>query len=221
MYSVKTHRYEVIHPRFRSLNPRLIEQPGPDVSGLDWIGEVDGSQVYADQSLIDEINALEQRGWPANSYFFHATGSSALAGIAKYQALLSAKALTARGEPISTGEYVTEMGEYPRAKGGLEDVYVSRDPTNPRDGLATTDDYPVIFGITRQALAHVPPYLQRDSGDGIRAGAEIHLSHVTSVTVPYAELPEAQEWSTANCDPGTLTLSWDAASVIRYLSRRW
>jgi len=193
--------------------PRMPAQP--DVTGLSCIGEVGTSKVYADESLVQELDRLRSRGGLANSSFFHSTGSLALSVIAKHEAILSAKELIKRGEKIATGEYVTGMGEYPRARGGLDDVYVSDDPVNTREGMAITDDYPVIFGIHRQALSHLWPYELSDYGDGIRAGKEISLAHVTSLTVPYDKLPETEEWSAQNT-PGALTLSWDAASVISY-----
>lgn len=190
--------------------------PQPDVTGLSYIGEVGTSKVYADESLLEELDRLRSLGGLTKSHYFHSTGSLALSAIAKHKAILSAKELIMRGEKISTGEYVTGMGEYPRAMGGLEDVYVSDDPVNTRGGMAVVDDYPVIFGIHQRALAHLPPYALSDYGDGIRAGSEIPLAHVTSLTVPYDKLPEIEEWSAANT-PTALTVSWDAASVINYL----
>lgn len=217
MYAL-TSRYKIIHPEHPCLGSRVSTVPKPDVSNLEHIGEVGSANVYANESLIEDLVRVHSLGGLASGSYFHATSSAALGPIAKHKALVSSKELIARGEPLVTGEITTDMGDHHRHIGGLEDVYVSLGGASRLTYCQVTGDaYPVIFGIKRQALGHLPPFFLIDHGDGIQAGKEIPLSCVTSLTAPLEKVPEAQEWADENCSPGTIAISWDVAEIMSFM----
>lgn len=217
MCSAVSSRYEIVYPvspYVHSLRDRFTL---PDVTGLELIGNVDSAKVYAGTALLAEIESIRNLGGLANTHYSHATSSAALPGIARHGAILSSTELIARGEEVVTGEYTTEAGERHRHTGGLKEVYVSSGLAGTLYSVVVGDEFPVIFGLSKQVLAGRPPHSLYDEGDGIWAGNKVSLEHVASVAVPFENLPEIREWTGANCKPGTPAVSLDVAFLFGYL----
>jgi hypothetical protein len=205
-------RLEVIYPRsFFDKTPSTI-----DISGLNYIGLINGGEAYASQDLVTEVIAIRALGGLHKGDVYHATSSVALPAISRQKALLSSRRLIKEGESLVTGEITTPQGRLHKEWNGLEDVYASASPHNVMYAKTKEDEYPVIFGID------AAPFTMHaglgDYGDGIKLGPTVPLSHVNSMAVPHERVSEANTWSQENCRSDTLVLSLQAAMVLNLCS---
>ena len=192
----------------------------PDVSGMLLYDERPDRDIYVSSDLRDELKRAEAHGGFNDSLLFHATNSLALNGLAKHRAICSASYLIEQGEAIQTGEILTESGKYYRNRGGLSEVYVSRNATSTTYCYADgePDRYPTIFGIGGK-LANELMNNSFGTGYEIPVPGKIGLDNVRSVIVPVGNISEMQDWASENCED-SLVLSMEAAMILGRLGLR-
>lgn len=210
---IKPGRLEVIHLHARSREKR----PQVDVSDLELIGRDRNMAIYGAESLVEELDTVRKLGGLAVGSVYHATSSVALPAIAKHEALLSSKSLLEKSEPVVTGEITTDVGEFHRHFGGLEDVYASNSTSNISYSQITgEDEYPVIFGISTMRSSEPSSYRAEEC----RLGPRVELDRITAQIVLHDKVPEMRAWSQVASTESDVTMSLDAAFVLGQLGNR-
>lgn len=162
-------------------------------------------QVYVERKVIEEIIDLQSVDHRSPS-LYHASGSAALPGIAKHNALLSAKKLTESDHTIMTGEYVGYINwngySVSGGKKGLSNIYTSKSPHTGYCTFRWFDEYPVVFGISETKLRKylqdsnidTDPYLENLAGEGITIGPSVPLYLVETLYANFVNLDSLKKW---------------------------
>lgn len=189
---------------------------------------------YTDRKVIEEIIKLVEENYHYSD-FIHSSGSAALDGIEKSQAILSAQEVEARNMKVNTGEhisYVNQENGTPIAGGkyGLDSVYASnRGYSSGYCHLNWFDEYYVAFGINKQKQEDFlrkkgyknafnssdedsSPFLDMGS-EGVEIGNEVPLTAVESIYCWKQYQTEMKTWVQKNC-PEAKLVSIEAAEIL-------
>jgi len=207
-----------------------------DLNG-DWIRipshNIEFGEDYVDRSVIEEIIELLKEGEANTSLDFnHESGSAALPGIEKHQAIISARKAYEEGESIKTGEAVTMAlndagGSTSGGRRGLYSVYVSEGkPGRSSYGHVNWfDEYYVTFGINKKKqedyLREIGFSYKDDrevlikdgGGEGTVIGPEVPLSSLEKVYCWKMYQKEMEKWVAKNC-PHLKVVSLEAMHVL-------
>lgn len=189
---------------------------------------------YVDREIIKEIiNLIEENHHYSD--FIHSSGSAALDGIEKSQAILSAQEVEVRNIKVNTGEhvsYVNQESGTPIAGGeyGLGSVYASnRGYSSGYCHINWFDEYYVAFGINKQKQEDFlkkkryknemsledeesSPFLDMGS-EGVEIGNEVPLTAVEAVYCWKQYQAEMKTWIQENC-PEAKLISIEAAEIL-------
>jgi len=188
----------------------------------------EGTEHLAEKGVILEIIDLIKRGYHQPDYS-HQTGSVALEGIGKQQAILNAREVLKKNAEIKTGEFNSCLGSRTEGNKGHESVYADiRGPYKGYNTIRWFDEYFIGFGINkkrqekflkstdfRYKLSDGSEGLSQDFGiEGTLIGHKVPLSAVDTVYCWKKYYDEMKDWAAKNCPHASLA-SLEAVQILQ------
>jgi len=188
-------------------------------------------EQLVDEPILAEVVQLKKSNFPSReNCLFHNTGSSALEGIGKAGAILSAwRVLQSKGNVV-TGEYVSYINHHDGetsvtgGKEGLTEVYTLRNSSLASNDYAIQrwfNECPVTFGIDvekqkeyNEAQGIDKNYDNDRKAEGTVVGPKVPLQNVVAVSAPKDHEAHIQAWIQQYC-PWVKFISKEAATIMK------
>lgn len=195
----------------------------------DWVLLPESKKRYAynlvGKSVIPEAVKLKRKNIEPN--VFHTTGSAALIGIEKTNAILSSRLALEMGVDVNTGEFSEYISPYDdvsvsAGKDGHKEIFMEEGGISKGYELTRWfNEYSVTFAGEKSEIQKYTEeqYGQKSgrfyrSSEGMVVGPKVPLENITHMIVDHPNLNEARIWA-QKAAPHLIVTSYDAYSLYR------